>query len=307
MTGDTVERPERVALSAEGLSDDPFTVADWTLLAFVSLIWGASFLFIAEGLETMGPGMVVFFRLLFGVAVISLLPAARRTRIHRVDLPRVALIGVVWFAIPQTLFPIAEQWVSSAVAGMLNGALPVFSATFAAVVLRRAPGRSQLRGLAVGAVGIVAIGLPSIEGGSRTIIGVALILGALVCYAVAANLVVPLQQRYGAEPVIWRAQLVALALSVPYAAVDVGDSTLSWTSFGSVFALGALGTGLAFVAASTFMGRVGVTRGSVIAYLIPVVALALGVWLRGEHVDWLQVVGLGLVLVAAWLLSRRGR
>ena len=76
---------------------------------------------------------------------------------------------------------------------------------------------------------------------------------------------------------------------------------------GAVALLGALGTGLAFVAAGTLFGRVGATRGSVIGYLIPVVALALGVGFRDEHVAALAVAGLCLVLVGAWLTSRAGR
>lgn len=299
--------PERLALSAEGLSSDPFTPADWGLLAFTSIVWGGSYLFIAEGIETMSPGVVVFLRLVLGVAVLTAMRRARATTVRRGDLPRIAVLGVVWFAIPLTLFPIAEQWIPSAIAGMLNGALPVFTATFAAVVLRRLPGRNQLYGLAVGVLGVVCIGLPTVEGGSRMLLGVVLVLLAMVCYAVASNLVVPLQQRYGSVPVIWRAQIVALALSVPYAVAGAGESTFAWRSFTAVVALGALGTGLAFAAAATLMGRVGGTRGGVIAYLIPVVALVAGVVVRGETIAPLAVVGLGLTLVAAWLLSRRGR
>ena len=67
-----------------------------------------------------------------------------------------------------------------------------------------------------------------------------------------------------------------------------------------------LGTGVAFVAAGTLMGRVGATRGSIIAYLIPVVALVLGVVL-GRDVEPIALAGLALVLAGAWLTSRAGR
>jgi len=75
----------------------------------------------------------------------------------------------------------------------------------------------------------------------------------------------------------------------------------------SVVALGALGTGVAFIVATTLVGRVGATRGSVIAYLIPVVALVLGVVVRDEHVAALAIVGMGVVLAGAWITSRAGR
>jgi drug/metabolite transporter (DMT)-like permease len=64
---------------------------------------------------------------------------------------------------------------------------------------------------------------------------------------------------------------------------------------------------MAFVLAATVLARVGATRGSVIAYLIPVVALVLGVMVKDDHVDAIAVVGLGVVLVGAWLTSRAGR
>jgi drug/metabolite transporter (DMT)-like permease len=300
-------RAGRLPATAEGTSSAPFTPLDWALVSLASIIWGASFLLIAEGLEAMEPGVVAWLRIAFGFAALAAVPAARRARIERDDLPRIALLATVWLAIPMTLFPVAEQWVSSSVAGMLNGALPLFSAPISAFFLRRAPGRNQLLGIAVGFVGVVAISLPSMQGGSKTALGASLVIVAMVSYGFAGNLMVPLQQRYGAIGVIWRVQMVGLVLTLPYALVGVGDSTLEWKPMGAVFILGALGTGVAFVAAGTLMGRVGATRGSIIAYLIPVVALILGVLLRDEHVEAIAIAGLGLVLVGAYLTSRAGR
>ena len=213
----------------------------------------------------------------------------------------------MWLTIPMTLFPVAEQWVSSSVAGMLNGALPLFSAPIAAFFLHRLPGRNQLIGIGVGFLGVVAISLPSMRGGSKTALGAALVIVALVSYGFAGNLIVPLQQRYGSIAVIWRAQMFALVFTLPYALAGVGDSSAEWKPIGAVFILGALGTGVAFVAAGTLMGRVGATRGSIIAYVIPVVALILGVVLRDEHVEAIAIAGLALVLVGAYLTSRAGR
>jgi drug/metabolite transporter (DMT)-like permease len=181
------------------------------------------------------------------------------------------------------------------------------AALVAALLLRRAPGRFQLAGLVVGFIGVVAISLPSMQGGSRTALGTALILVAIVSYGVAGNLVVPLQQRYGSLPVIWRGQMVGLVFTAPYALVGVPGSSLAWKPVAAVVVLGVLGTGVAFVVAGTLFGRVGATRGSIIGYLIPVVALVLGVAFRDEHVEALAVGGMVLVLGGAWLTSRPGR
>ena len=300
-------RVARLPATAEGTSAAPFTPLDWGLVAVPSVIWGASFLLIAEGLESLEPGVVAWLRIAFGFAALAVIPAARRTRIDRTDLPRVALLSIVWLTIPMTLFPVAEQWVSSSVAGMLNGALPLFSAAISACFLRRAPGRNQLIGLSVGFLGVIAISLPSMRAGPKTALGAALVMAALLSYGFAGNLMVPLQHRYGSIGVIWRTQMVALVLTLPYALVGMGGSSMAWKPIGAVFVLGAFGTGVAFVAAGTVMGRVGATRGSIIAYLIPVVALILGVALRDEHVEAIAVCGLGLALVGAYLTSRAGR
>jgi drug/metabolite transporter (DMT)-like permease len=297
----------RLISTAEGSSSAPFTPLDWGLVVLSAGVWGASYLLIAESLEAFAPGVVVTIRIIFGLATLFAVRRARTTRVARGDWPRVALLGVLWFAVPQTMFSVAEQWVPSAVAGMLNGALPLFAAAISALLLRRAPGPSQLKGLAVGFVGVVLISVPSLQGGSRLVLGTVLVFVALVSYAISGNVVVPLQQRYGAIGVIARAQVVALVASIPYTVVGLGESHWSWHAFGAVVVLGALGTGVAFVAAGTLMGRVGATRGSIIAYLIPVVALVLGVILRDETVEPIAIAGLALVLAGAWLTSRAGR
>jgi drug/metabolite transporter (DMT)-like permease len=300
-------RTERLPVTAEGRSAAAFEPFDWMLVAIASAVWGASFLLIAEGLESLEPGVVAFGRLAFGFLALSLVPRARRTKIDPVDRPRLVMLGFVWLAVPMMLFPIAEQWLSSAVAGMLNGAVPLVAAVIASLFLRRAPGRNQIAGLVVGFLGVVAISLPSMQAGSRMALGAALVLLAVLSYGLAGNFIVPLQQRYGSMPVIWRAQLAGLVFTAPYALIGAPESSLEWRSVGAVVVLGALGTGLAFVAAGTLFGRVGATRGSVIGYLIPVVALVLGVALRDEHVAALAVGGLVLVLGGAWLTSRAGR
>ncbi|MGH9136322.1 MAG: DMT family transporter [Acidimicrobiales bacterium] len=302
-----VLRSRRLPATAEGRSSAAFEPFDWALIALTAAVWGSSFLLIAEGLETLEPGIVAFGRLAFGFLALTFVPRARRTKIDRDDWGRIVVLGFVWLTVPMVMFPIAEQWVSSAIAGMLNGAVPLMAALIASLLLRRAPGRHQLAGLAVGFLGVIAISLPSMQGGSRTALGASLVLVALLSYGFAGNFVVPLQQRYGALPVIWRAQMAGLVFTTPYALVGVPDSSLAWRSVGAVVILGALGTGVAFVAAGTLFGRVGATRGSVIGYLIPVVALGLGVVLRNEHVEAIAVAGLFLVLGGAWLTSRAGR
>jgi hypothetical protein len=113
-----------------------------------------------------------------------LVPAAR-IRFNRNDLLRMLALSVLWVAVPFTLFPIAEQWISSGLTGLLNGAMPIFAVTISSLMLARLPRRIQLLGLAVGFAGVGLIAFPGIAEGPSEATGVMLALLATVCYRLA--------------------------------------------------------------------------------------------------------------------------
>lgn len=292
--------------TARGTRHQAFGPVEWGLLSSIGLMWGSSFVFIAIGLEAFRPGLVGFLRIALGTAAVALFPGARR-KVAREDWPRLAVLGLVWMAVPLTLFPVAQLWITSSLAGMINGAMPLFSGLIAAILLRRAPRGVQVAGLLVGFTGVALITLPGAGAGPEVLFGAGLVLFATVLYGLAANLAVPLQQRYGSLPVVFRAQLTALVVLTPVAASSLPGSTFRWPSAAAMVALGLFGSGLAFVAMATLVGRAGATRGAVAIYFIPVVATILGVTLRDERVEPIQLAGVALVLVGAWLTSRRER
>jgi len=148
--------------------DHPLARRDWVALSLPGLIWGSSFFLIAEGLESFEPFLVTWLRIVFGLLVVACVPATRQP-VPRPAWPRLALLGVVWVAIPLSLFPLAEQHVSSSVTGMLNGATPIFTAIVAALIVRRLPPGRQIAGLVTGLVGIVLIAAPTwSDGGSSS-------------------------------------------------------------------------------------------------------------------------------------------
>lgn len=295
----------RILSTSHGTNREAFSAVDWTLFLSLSLIWGGSFLFMAIGLDAFHPGLVTWLRVGFGAAFMALLPKARQAKINAEDRVRVRTLGVLWVAIPLTLFPIAQQWIDSAVAGMLNGAMPIFTAVLATILLRTLPGNLQIVGLLIGFGGIIAIALPSAGEGSTAAIGVALVLVATICYAFAVNIVTPLQQAHGSIAVIARAQWVAALLVTPYGLYGLTRSSFAWPSLLAVMAVGFLGTGLAFVLMANLAGSVGPTRAAFITYLIPVVALVLGVVFRDEIISPVAIVGVLLVIAGAVLASRR--
>jgi drug/metabolite transporter (DMT)-like permease len=276
---------------------------DLVLLIVPGVIWGASFLFIAEGLEAMAPFGVTFTRLLIGFLTLSLVPAARQP-LAPGDVWPMALLSVIWLAFPLSLFPFAEQRVSSAIAGMLNGSTPIFAAIVAGLLARAWPDRVVLAGLVVGVAGIVLMAIPSIDGASSGV-GIAMVVVAVCSYGVSINLARPLQQRSGALPVVWRTLGVAVLLTAPLGLTALIEARWSARSLFSMLALGALGTAIANVMMTTAAGRLGATRASATLFLIPVVALALGVVVRGEHVAPLSIAGAAVCLAGAWLIRPR--
>lgn len=294
----------RALSTAHGTHRGAFAAVDWVLFLTVGTIWGSSFLFQAYGLESFRPGLVTSLRILFGGAVLWMLPSAR-TRIEREDRGRVLLLAITWVAIPFTLFPIAQGSVSSAVAGMLNGAAPIFTAAIAAILLRQAPGTRQLVGIPIGFLGVTTIAWSTADEGSSQLIGVVLILIATLCYGIAFNVATPLQHRYGSIPVMARIMAIGAVLTAPIGLVSIPGSSFGWSSLLAVAAVGVLGTGIAFVLMGRLVGRVGPTRASIVGYLIPIVALLLGVLIRGDDVEPIAVLGIALVIVGAYLASRR--
>jgi drug/metabolite transporter (DMT)-like permease len=153
-------------------------------------------------------------------------------------------------------------------------------------------------------VGVVAIASPAAES-SFSVLGVLLILVSVVLYGISFNLAVPLQQRYGALPVLLRAQMVALAAVTPVAVVQLPQSEWSWPSALAMVPLGILSTGVALVAMTNLAGRAGAARGSIAIYFLPIVAVVLGLVFRDEAIAVLSLVGTALVIGGAWLTSRK--
>ena len=297
-------RRRRVFSTAQGSRLEPFGLVEWALLCGVALIWGSSFLLIEIGLESLAPTVVTWVRVVLGFLTLIVVPATR-VPLDRADYPRVVLLGLIWVALPSLLFPIAQQHIDSALAGMLNAAVPIFSTLVAAVLLRSLPRFRQAAGVALGFVGTVGIGLPAARGSSAAAWGVLLVVAATVCYGIALNLAVPLQQRYGAPAVLMKALGVAAVATTPFGVAGLAGSRWSTGPVLAVAALGVVNTGIAFVVMAALLGRVGATRGGVAVYFIPLVAMVLGIVFRSEVILPLQWAGIAVVLFGAWLTSRR--
>jgi drug/metabolite transporter (DMT)-like permease len=281
----------------------PFAPQDWACMSAVALMWGSSFLWIDIGVDHLAPAVVAAGRLLCGAATLALIPAARRP-VPAGAWPALAALAVTWMAVPFVLFGVAQRHIDSSLAGMVNAAAPLCTALVAAVWARSLPERRRVAGLAIGFAGVIGVCMPTLGGEESSTLGVALVLLATLLYGVAFNLTARLQPRYGALPVLWRAQLIAGALLAVPAALALPGSRFAWDSVAAVVVLGALGTAVAFAAFSTLAGRVGSTRASVTTYFLPAVAIALGALVRDERVALASVGGCVLILAGAYVTTR---
>lgn len=271
----------------------------------LALIWGSSFLFIKVGVRELHPLYLTLGRVAAGAGAVLLILVLTRTRLPRE--PRVwghlTVIGVVGVVIPFTLFGYGEQRIPSMLAGIWNATTPLFVLPIAALVLRteRMSAR-RVVGILLGFVGVLIV-LGVWQGiGGATLAGQLMCMGAALCYGVA----IPYQRRFLSHPglsglavpagQLLTAGAVLLVIAPPVAGAPPVPTQLSPDVTGSVIALGALGTGLAFVLNFRVIRFAGASVSASVTYLIPIVATVVGVLALGERLQWHQPVGAAVVL-----------
>jgi drug/metabolite transporter (DMT)-like permease len=267
-----------------------FGTPELALSVVLALTWGSSFLFIAIAIKYVDPAVVPFGRSLLGALTLMFFPGARRG-IQWKHWPRIAFLGLVWMALPFWLFPLAEQSVTSGVAGMINGGLPVVIALVTAVWVRRMPSVKRIVAIAIGFTGIAVIALPAILAKSST--------GESI-----ADLARPLQAEFAPARLLSRVQFAAAIWTLPVALPGIAKSTFAWSAIGAIAVLGIVGTGVAFVVFGTLLERTGITRAMIPTYFTPIVGLALGAVFNNESIALLSVVGMCIVIVSAWMTSK---
>jgi drug/metabolite transporter (DMT)-like permease len=289
--------------AVEGTSQADFRPSDWGQLLLSAVIFGSSYLFVALALRSFSPGAVAFGRAALGAGALALFPAAR-CALRRSDWGRLVVASLLGMALPGLLFAIAQERVPSALAGMLISAVPIFTAVVAAVETRKFPRNSRLAGLLIGFGGIVLLGVPNLSGRGTESLGVVLILIGVLSYSVASTIYAPLQQTYGSMRVaLWLTGAGAVWLA-PFGLFSLPSSTFELISFLALLVSGVIGGGLVWALYLGLLGRVGAVRASVAGYLVPVVALVLGVVVLDERVEAIQIAGVAVALLGGYILTR---
>jgi drug/metabolite transporter (DMT)-like permease len=285
---------------------------DWRIrFAALGLVWGFSFLFMKVGNEAFAPLQVTMGRMVFGTAVLAVAVALRRERLPRS--PRTWLhlfvAAALLNSVPFTLFATAEQTIPSMLAGICNAATPLFSMLVSLVALSEdRPSRERFAGVGLGFLGVLTV-LGAWQGFSgQDPKGTVMALTAAFSYAVGwAYVRRTLSGTGGSHLAVSTSQLMVGTVQLLFVTPFFTSVPDTWPvkSVLSVLALGALGTGVAFLIQYGLVAEKGPTIGSMVTYLIPIVATAAGVLLLGETLHWNEPVGAVVILVGAALTQRR--
>jgi drug/metabolite transporter (DMT)-like permease len=276
-------------------------------IALLALIWGSGFLWIKLAIRGLSPVEVTLTRLVLGSAVLFVIVAARRDSLPRspVMWMHIVIAAVFANAAPYLLFAVGEQHVASSTAGMLNATTPLWTVVVAlATRHQRAVTARQAAGLLVGFGGAVVIFSPwQAEFGLSS-------AGAIECLAAAASYGISyvymdrFLARRGISPVTLSAcQLLAASgwLAIALGVTGVQSPRLDFSVVVSVAILGLIGTGAAYVLNYQIITSEGATVASTVTYLLPVVAIVLGVLVLDEHITLLVLAGIALILLGVAL------
>ncbi|MGW6015228.1 DMT family transporter, partial [Streptomyces sp. NPDC055210] len=295
-------------------SPPPRPALGWRLrFGALSLVWGFSFLLIKVGTDGYAPFQVTFGRLFFGTLVLAAAMVWKRERLPRGvrTWGHLAVGALLLNALPFSLFAYSELTIPSTLAGICNATSPLWGMALSMVALSEdRPTRRRVAGLGIGFLGVLTVlgawqGFDGLDAAGTTM-------------ALLASLSYPIGWIYirrtlaGSSHSNLSLTGAQLFLATAQLAVVTPLFTTAPTRFAlvpllAVIALGALGTGFAFLVQYGLVSEVGPTTAQMVTYFIPVIATAAGVAILGESLTWSTPVGAAIVLTGAALTQSRPR
>jgi drug/metabolite transporter (DMT)-like permease len=279
----------------------------WWLFAAMSLIWGIPYLLIKVADGGVAPPVLVLARVAIGAAL--LLPIAIRRRELTPLLPYwrwLVLFALVEIITPWLLLSEAETRLSSSLSGLLIASVPIL----VAVIGRLTGGLDRLTpvrwaGLLVGLGGVALLVAGSGTRGDAT--AVAEVLGVALCYSIGPLIAARKLSELPSLGMTAACLAFAAVIYAPIAAVTWPHAMPSGTVLASLAGLAVVCTALAFVLFFALIGEVGPARASVITYVNPAVAVALGILALGERLTTTMAIAFVLILGGSVLATRTAR
>jgi drug/metabolite transporter (DMT)-like permease len=292
-------------------------VQAWLLLAALTLIWGSSFVLIKKGLVSFDAAELGSLRL--SVAFLAFTPfvfkAWRSIPLSRFKILLLTALSGNFF--PAFLFAKAQTQLNSGLTGVLNALTPVFTLLLGLIVFSQPVKKLQVLGLLTafsGAAGLALIGKSGSLGELNFY--VFYVIAATLMYGLSANLI---KHKLSDLPAL---ELSAASLSLvgTVSAVilifttDFVPKVMSGNHYPALFyvsVLGIFGTAVGLYLFNKLIQLTDAVFGSLVTYLMPVVALSWGFVLGEElslwHFGGMILIFTGVVLVNYSNLSRLGR
>lgn len=286
----------------------------YIVYALLGLVWGTTYLFNKIASDWISPMNIVLVRVVMGfVPVLILALSLRALRWwHWRHAHHFAVMSLLAATLYYYAFAEGVERLPSSVAGMLSGAIPLFSFLGAALFLRDEPVRPRaIIGLLCGFAGVVAIARPwRADLAPSDLAGILYILAGSACvglsFVYARRFLSPL----GIPPLALCAYQLGLASLLLLVLCDVGEAGAifaDWRAAGGLFiGAGLLGTGLAYTCYYFLVEKLGAVRAASVTYVPPVVALAIGTTVAGERLSATDVAAAGAILLGVFIMQSRG-
>jgi len=275
----------------------------WIAFATCSVLWGIPYFFIKVAVEDLPAVFVAWARIALAAAI--LLPVAWHQGALRGVWERrrfIAAFALIEIAGPFTLIPLGERHLSSSLAAILIAAVPL---TVAILAVRFLPAErvhgARLVGLFVGLAGVVLLVGVDVAGRSDELLGALCILGATVGYAAGPMIASQTLSDLPAIAPVAGALGVSTVVLAPLAAFSLPGGGVPFKAWGSVVVLGIACTAIALVVFFVLLTEAGPSRASIITYVNPVVAVALGVAFLNESLGGASIAGLVLILAGSYV------
>lgn len=277
----------------------------------LGLVWGCSFIFIELGLVFLSPFGVTFVRCALGAITLLIFAKARK-----VELPKgksiwkkLWVVAMLLNVVPGVLFAFAQQYITSALAGIINATTPLMTLIFMLLIFREEKiKREQVYGLLIGALGVMTVVGVWKELGGNQLIGVIALLIAVSCYGASypysTRNVIPL----GLKPeALATGQLLMATMTLLPLFIFDGFSSNNYEtkSIIAMLCLGIFGSGFAYIWNFSVTAAAGSAIGSTVTYITPVVAVIVGWIYLNEEIAWHEPVGALVVIIGALLSQGR--
>jgi drug/metabolite transporter (DMT)-like permease len=278
----------------------------WILLGLLASLWGASYLFIKIGLRDFSPAMVVFLRTLLAAVVLAPLALRREAFAGlRPLIGPIVLLAAIQVAVPFLLISWGEEEISSSLAGILVASAPILTALLAVFIdHEERPSRAGAAGIGIGIIGVALLLGVDVGGDSAALVGGLAVVLASLGYALGAFYMKARFRDTQPIGVATATMLASAALVLPVALLSLPSDAPGLGPIGAMAALGAGGTGIAFVIYYTLIADVGPAKASIVAYIAPVFAVFYGVAFLDETFNIGTLVGMVLILSGSWIAGQ---